>query len=364
MNEVKAVQHEKSGNFLVYRSSAGSGKTFTLVLEYLKLALGEHENGYTEDYYKHILAVTFTNKAANEMKERVLMALKAIENNYSSLTSRDLTLADLLCKHLCIEYDVLQYRAKKCFAHMLHNYPLLGISTIDSFISRVVRTFSRDLKLNEGFNLSLNADDLANRAIRQLYRSVDKHNPEVASLVIEYVLQRLDDHQKPDWKSLLLTISGEMFKEKSSEYIKRITALEPQDFEDFKSILKAQTIEYRSQELALALACKKLVVDAGLTLTDLKSKSRGVGGWLEKVIIGKNEVIDKFKQDKYLQEEHYAMGCSADIKNRIMVFSEDFEHGLGLLFEHQNKGYILSVFTQSLLKNINLLSTIGPDRKI
>ncbi|MFL5754489.1 MAG: UvrD-helicase domain-containing protein, partial [Bacteroidia bacterium] len=137
-----------SKNFVIYRSSAGSGKTFTLVKEYLKLALGNMSSNTL--YFKSILAVTFTNKAAGEMKERVLRALKELSRN--ELSGGTSTLQSLLLQELNLDAAELQRRASVLLHEILHNYSDFSISTIDSFVHRVIRTFAYDLKLPVNFN--------------------------------------------------------------------------------------------------------------------------------------------------------------------------------------------------------------------
>src|SRR6478735_7186576 len=124
-------------NFVVYKSSAGSGKTFTLVKEYLRLALyDEQKLAYN---YKRILALTFTNKAAAEMKSRVIEALYQIsqeaENNPTGI---------ILCQDLSIAPAELKRRASVLLSDILHHYSDFSIGTIDSFTHKIIKTFAHD----------------------------------------------------------------------------------------------------------------------------------------------------------------------------------------------------------------------------
>src|SRR5436189_6478978 len=108
----------------IYKSSAGSGKTYTLVKEYLRMAFDSPTK------YKHILAITFTNKAAAEMKDRILSALEGIASGSVAYAS--------LAKELCAQKNKDDAELKKDAAailrHMLHNYSDISVSTIDSFV--------------------------------------------------------------------------------------------------------------------------------------------------------------------------------------------------------------------------------------
>ncbi|MEY3398647.1 MAG: hypothetical protein RL220_1241, partial [Bacteroidota bacterium] len=119
-------------SLLVLKASAGSGKTYSLVFHYIRLALSVPSN---EAHYRHILAITFTNAAAGEMKERVLRTLYEL----SESTAKPELSADLQ-QALNIDGPELIRRAGNTFRHMLHNYSMLSISTIDSFNQRILRS--------------------------------------------------------------------------------------------------------------------------------------------------------------------------------------------------------------------------------
>ncbi|MBL7883966.1 MAG: UvrD-helicase domain-containing protein, partial [Bacteroidia bacterium] len=134
-------------NFTVYKSSAGSGKTFTLVKEYLALALNDAAN--PPQAYKHILAITFTNKAAAEMKERIIKALTELSvDDYSKLSKGTQTLLSILKQHpklnssTPLDDTTIRIRAKNVLTAILHSYSDFAIGTIDSFVHKVVKTFA------------------------------------------------------------------------------------------------------------------------------------------------------------------------------------------------------------------------------
>jgi len=109
---------------VVYKSSAGSGKTTTLVNEYLRIALKKPES------FRHILAITFTNKAANEMKERVIGTLKDLTDPEKQPID---SLSEII-EDINLDLTELRIRAQKLLSIILHNYDEFAISTIDSFI--------------------------------------------------------------------------------------------------------------------------------------------------------------------------------------------------------------------------------------
>jgi ATP-dependent exoDNAse (exonuclease V) beta subunit len=177
-------------SFQVYRSSAGSGKTTTLVLEYLKLILRSDQ----KNQFKHVLAITFTNKAANEMKERIFETLEILGDPHKPLDSIQF-MSDALCKHLQIGEDVLRERAQKTLLNILHNYADISVSTIDSFTSSVVRSFAFDLKIPFQFQIELNQKKLLNEAVdRYMHTACDEEKE--SKVLIEYIRERIFEKGK------------------------------------------------------------------------------------------------------------------------------------------------------------------------
>src|SRR5690606_14070947 len=144
--------------FIIYKSSAGSGKTYTLTMEYLKLAL-EHPFAF-----KHILAVTFTNKATKEMKERILEVLRKLTQKVDPEEMMDST----LLTHLRLSEEELKSRAYDVLTSILHHYSDFSISTIDSFFQRVVRAFAREMDLQAKFDIELDQAAVMERLVDRL----------------------------------------------------------------------------------------------------------------------------------------------------------------------------------------------------
>ncbi|MDR1593539.1 MAG: UvrD-helicase domain-containing protein [Prevotellaceae bacterium] len=167
----KPVQLDLFSNFsapnelTVYGASAGSGKTYTLTMEYLKQALSD---GYNANKFRTVLAVTFTNKATDEMKSRIITTLNNIVND------RDSTVSDSICRELNINKRTLKDRATSVQQAILHNYSNFSISTIDKFFQRVVHAFVREAGLRPGFRLELDYERLMDEAIDRMMMNLHK----------------------------------------------------------------------------------------------------------------------------------------------------------------------------------------------
>ena len=139
-------------HFNIYSSSAGSGKTFTLTKEYLKLLFLNSEKPF---YFKQILAITFTNDAANEMKERILRDLKAISDteNFNE-TSKSWDVFQKILEETDIPADIIQKTAGTVFKNIILEYSDFAVKTIDSFVNQLVNAFTEELNLP--FNYEIN----------------------------------------------------------------------------------------------------------------------------------------------------------------------------------------------------------------
>ena len=142
----------KESNFKIYSASAGSGKTYALAKAYLKLLLSNDASVK----FRQILAITFTNKAVEEMKTRILDNLYAFGQD--TVPKKQQTLFQSLCDELHLTEEQLRQRSQLILKRILHNYSFFEISTIDKFNHKIIKTFARDLHLSQNFEVELNLD--------------------------------------------------------------------------------------------------------------------------------------------------------------------------------------------------------------
>ncbi len=212
-----------ASNFTVYNASAGSGKTYTIVKEYLKIVLSSE----FPFKYQQILAITFTNKAAGEMKERIFNQLREFGNIKSTDIPSDLLLD--LEKELQIERDVLVERAKNVSSQILHDYSKFNISTIDKFTHKLIRTFSFDLGLPVNFDVEMNVSNILSDAVDVLISKIgDKKD--LTNALVNFSIRNLRDGKSWDIAFALKDISTELFKEESVDEIEELKKHSIQDF--------------------------------------------------------------------------------------------------------------------------------------
>ncbi len=230
-------------NFITYNSSAGSGKTYTLVKEYLKIAL-ETSNS---NQYKHILAVTFTNKAAAEMKERVIEALKALSSDEPLEGTPKFLQLDLLKPKedggLAISAEEIKERARRVLKSILHSYNDFGVSTIDKFTHKIIRTFAHDLHLPLNFDIELDDREVLGAAIDMLIAEVG-NNEKLTKLLLEYTSKKAENEESWHIEKDLFEFSRNLLKEDGELYLEKIRKLSIKDFDAIKTQLYKQTKDF------------------------------------------------------------------------------------------------------------------------
>ena len=277
--------------FKIYSSSAGSGKTYTLTKEYLKLALGPGE-GRKDDYFQHILAVTFTNAAANEMKNRILEKLSELANREESALLNDLllelygvTLGDPLFD---ARKDELQRKAESVFKTILHRYADFSVTTIDSFTQRVVMAFTDELGLPYSFEVELETDEVLELAIDNLIEKAGTDEMgEITTILSEYY-----NHVASEGKSwtqlpeLLKEFGRNLTSDQFYEAVNAAQELSPHDLRAIRLQLMDHNRRIETTIIDQGKRAWKLIADAGLDETDFSYGASGVGGYLKSIAEG------------------------------------------------------------------------------
>jgi ATP-dependent exoDNAse (exonuclease V) beta subunit len=252
-------------HYQIYDASAGSGKTFTLVKEYLKLILAREGR---QDFRK-ILAITFTNKAVNEMKQRILKNLALFSTDPEA--ARKESLFQQISDELELSPDALSERAGKVLREILHNYAFFDISTIDKFNHRIIRTFARDLKLPQNFEVVLDKDLLLSEGIDRMLGNALPGN-KITELLIDFALRKIDDSKSWDVSYDLTRIGAVLFDENHLEYLQGIKGRKLEDFlglqETSRSLIKKLTATIEK----IADRVLAMLEEAGLEETDFKSR--------------------------------------------------------------------------------------------
>ena len=184
-----------SDNFKVYQASAGAGKTYTIIKEYLSLCLKSKKD---TSNFSQILAITFTNMAANEMKAKIIKHLDSIIHSDPTQAPEDME-ADLI-KELHIERNELKTNAELLFQKIIHDYSSFCISTIDAFVQKLSRSFAKELGLPSQFNVSIDTDEVADDITERIGEQIGKDKPFLTKILEDFSEMKFDEEKSPKIK--------------------------------------------------------------------------------------------------------------------------------------------------------------------
>lgn len=259
----------------VYKASAGSGKTFRLVTEYLKMAL----KGDTR--YRNILAVTFTNKATAEMKERIISQLFLLSKG------EDTAYKKILLEETGLSGDVLIQKAGELLHNILFDYHRFAVSTIDSFTQKIIKSFNREVGINPNYQIELDNQIIVNESVDRIISTVGL-NKKLQHWLEQFIDEKIRNNKNFDIEKDLKLLGTELFKETVQNRI-----LELQDFfklkENSKLYLEKLDALIYSFEGTLKKKAQEIVgIYSGQNYTadDFSYKKGGVAGFLERIAAG------------------------------------------------------------------------------
>ncbi len=250
--------------FKIYKSSAGSGKTYTLAVDYIALALKE------PNYYKSILAVTFTNKAMQEMKGRIIEFLDTLAKG------QDAVLEKVIIEKTALNSTDLKVRAGATLSEILHGYSSFSVKTIDSFFQQVLRAFTRELGLQGDFELELDSNKVIEAAIDKLLLDLGK-DKELTSWLVDFVKERIEDEKKYDVREEIRSLAGEIHKEEFGYHKKTLEGLAGgESVREFRKKLSKQKKAIFLEVERLGKEALNAIEKAGLEIRDFTFGKSGV----------------------------------------------------------------------------------------
>lgn len=307
-----------SPELLVYKASAGAGKTFTLAVEYIKLLIRNPRA------YRNILAVTFTNKATTEMKERILSQLYGIwikdqgSIPYLQKIKDDVKLSE---EQICKSAGVALH-------NMIHDYSRFRVETIDSFFQSVMRNLARELELSANLNIELNNMEVLSDAVDSMIEKLDRKSP-VLYWLLEYIEERIAGDKRWNVSGEIKNFGRNIFDE---GYIEKGDGLRQklQNKDCIKNYRKTlQTIEKEALEQMKGFAEQffGLLDMNGVKVEDLKNGSRGIAGYFNKLSAGKlddsirNATVEKCLEcpDEWVKKTSAARNTIIEMAERELI---------------------------------------------
>tara|TARA_B100000965_G_scaffold365107_1_gene349323 strand:+ start:127875 stop:131036 length:3162 start_codon:yes stop_codon:yes gene_type:complete len=336
--------------FQVYKSSAGSGKTFTLVKEYLKLCL----KAESHFHFSSILAITFTNKATLEMKERLLGALKSISENESD------DLVSLLVQETAMEETQIREKCQFVLTNILHNYGDFSISTIDRFTHRLIRTFAKDLGLPLNFQVEIDPKRILEESVERLIQGVgiDRH---LSNMLFAFAYYKIEENKSWRIDEDLIDFAKLLLDDQNSIYIEGLKKCKQEDFIQLRKTYQKQNKEFVSQLNAICEKANQLILDSGIDASMFYRGKTGIYSYFDRNTKGfslKSVEANSYVRTTIEEDKWYASKATSGDKLAIDGISIQLKEGyyeVQNLLESELANYlgreavIKSLYTLSLL---------------
>lgn len=328
--------------FSIYDASAGSGKTYTLVKEYLKIILLAAKN----DAYRNILAITFTNKAVHEMKSRVVESLSEFASETPS--EKALQLMQNIHAETNLSLIDIQAKAKSIIKNLIHNYAAFDISTIDKFTHKVIRAFAHDLNLPITFEVSLDTENLLTEAVDAIIAQAGEDEI-LTNLLVDFTMEKTDEDKSWDVSREIMDTGRMILNENNREEITHFNTKTITEFVEIKAKLGALSKEIEDETVALADEALALIDKNGI---DLKSFSAGhfprhLVSIQERKFNPANKMYSEVDDIKINKTAKDSASIETIIPDLLSLLSEVYQK-----FEKRN-------FYEAFLKNITPLSLLN-----
>lgn len=318
----------------VYKASAGSGKTHRLTSEYLSLL-------FKSDYaYRHILAVTFTNKATDEMKTRIITELANLalekDSDYIGILSTEYKLSE----------EQIRIKAKNTLIHILHDYSAFSVSTIDRFFQQTMRAFTREIGLGGGYNVELDTEKVLTEAIDSMLFDLEKaDNQNLLEWLIRFSEEKVENGETWNIRTDIQSLAREIFKESYKAYRSQVQddISNKELMDDYKKMLHSyiRTFEQTSQKIGEQAL--NIITRCDLSTKDFKGGVRSPFNnflnWANGIIKDPTATFNKLENDisnwytkttdavtKNKIEEAYSSGLNTCVSNIIAHYNNSLNY--------------------------------------
>ena len=335
--------------FKVFNASAGTGKTFSLVKDYLLLLLKSNNI----ELYKNILAITFTNKAVNEMKGRIIKYLI----NYSNSTDPDGVMIHEIIKETDLTEKEIFLKSSKILKNILKNYSAFEISTIDKFTQKIVRNFTYELGIDSKYEVEIDQNEILNKAIDNLISKIEIKE-DSSKEIINFSYEKTDEDKSWDITKDLQNIGKLIFNENNYDELEALKDFKTKDFNKWKSELRS-IIKKNEYEI-------KNIGNDALKIIESNKISHDSFPWQTipkhfiKISKGNFDNLYKNKIEENLNKEKLCSSKASenDIKNIKKIRKELLKKYIGC----KDKIFKIKLY-QNVLKNLSPISILSQIRK-
>lgn len=339
----------KQAPVTIYNASAGTGKTYSLVKQYLKKLLLSVSN----NKHKHLLAITFTNAAVTEMKERVLKMLVEFISYYKNGGAVPSMLQDI-ANETGLDASRIAKKSETVLHEILQNYAAFDIITIDTLTHRIIRTFAKDLNIPSQFEVSLDTSELLQRAVDRVIQKAGSDD-KITQTLVNFALHKTD--QDKDWNISrdLNDIASLLTKENDAQAIRDMQSHRLDDFNTLATILKKEKEVLRKDTTSKAQDLLSKLAALGIKDSDFNRKT--FFNYITKVALDPEEVVYNTTaswQNKIDEYVFYKKSTPDHAKQIIDSLKEE----LIAFFKNAKEDYYTLSKLSQFSKNITPLSTL------
>lgn len=336
----------------IYKASAGSGKTHTLTREYLLLAFADVEN------YRKILAVTFTNKAAEEMKMRIIEEL----NNLAEKGNNAAHFGAVQQRYPQLSAAQIAERAMQIRNKILHNYTFFAVSTIDSFVQRVVRSFSFELGLHGGYAIQMDNAAVIEFLTQRLYEKLNT-DPQLKKWLLQFAQYKIESDKSWDFRDEISTLAKQIFTEKFHEFEENSDLNKDKLNEFNKALVKIQR-SFETQMKNFATEAQKILDSIQFNPADLGAKMKTIANYLANKIAAPADAKN-FVPNKTVwaalegQENWHAKTAKANVLDKVYTVYPALSKILTNVVGLYETEFVIYLSAKALLKNFHAFGVLN-----
>jgi len=245
--------------FDIINASAGSGKTFALTKRILTKILKSKD----ENYFKRVLALTFTNRAADEMKSRILKNLKDFSE--SQIKDSPTEMFEQVKKELALSSDKIIILAKERLNLLLHNYSFFQIETLDSFNHHIIRSFYKELNLDPDFRVVIEAEEILDQSVSRIFENIE-NDKEISSLIKDFSIKKISEGKSWDVEFDLKEFAKSVLKENEIVDVEQIEKSSLKEFNVLKNRIELRVNELSSELNSLLIKIEKNISNQGMEI--------------------------------------------------------------------------------------------------
>jgi ATP-dependent exoDNAse (exonuclease V) beta subunit len=336
------------GQLTIYSASAGSGKTYTISKEYIKLLLKEY------DGHRHILAVTFTNKATEEMKLRIVRDLYRLSRREDERYLSELAMETEL------KPNDIPGIAARALAHLLHDYSHFSVYTIDSFFQKVIRAFAHEMGLPASYDVELDQTAVLDDSIDLMMDNLNEGDY-LKDWLIEWTERKIEEGKSWDFRLDMRRMGNEIFAENlkqiDSRILSRIT--DKERIAPFRRKLEKILDDYRQQLQEYGKEAMKIMFEYALSPDDFKGKSRGIGAYFLSLAEEKNTKPSKTVIEAVESVDNWYIGKSLRAGDIRLAFDSGLGEMLSQATGFQTKMSVNVATARLILKQLNMLGVLS-----